>query len=665
MNTDRDNLRQAIRDNTIKILLSITGIAKKKVNGQESYICPLCGHGKGGDGMTFNPHSASGYTLKCFGCNWTGDIIDLVQTTQGITHNEALSLLANQIGKEYPTLAETALKRPVLHCNENSGEEQAQSATAQERQPQPDLSAYFIRCMENLTEHPEAEEYVNGRGISTLTALECGIGFDPAWKSSKAGERVQPTPCIIIPTGGGTYTARAIADDAAVRYMNEGSPALFNEQMFDAQEVQAVFVCEGAFDAMAIMEAGGSAVAINSASNTAALINKLERVKTSPTIILCLDNDSAGRAATDRIKQELERLNYSYTIANMGGDQKDPNAFLMTDKAAFVRAVKREQSKATKPDSVSLYMQLGMDEDIARFTDVKKTGFDNLDRKAGGLYPGLYTVAAISSLGKTTFCHQIADQLAASGTDVLFFSLEQSRLELVTKSIARRTAQADIDTAVTSLNLRRGEIPLYARQAAAKYAEDVGDRLSIIEGNFGCDISFIGDYIRGYVSRNNTRPVVFIDYLQILQPDHGRERQQTARETIDNSVTELKRLSRELDLTIFVICSINRANYLTPVDFESLKESGGIEYTCDVIWGLQLQCLNDPAFDKAQGSNIKERRDIIKRAKAESPRKIELVCLKNRYGIANFSCSFYYTPAYDLFEPIQEAGEKSAPRRRF
>ena len=101
------------------------------------------------------------------------------------------------------------------------------------------------------------------------------------------------------------------------------------------------------------------------------------------------------------------------------------------------------------------------------------------------------------------------------------------------------------------------------------------------------------------------------------------------------------------DLTVFIISSVNRANYLTPIDFESLKESGSIEFTCDVIWGLQLQCLNDPIFDKQ--NNIKERREKIKEAKAADPRKIELSCLKNRYGIANYSCYFNYYPANDLF----------------
>ena len=183
--------------------------------------------------------------------------------------------------------------------------------------------------------------------------------------------------------------------------------------------------------------------------------------------------------------------------------------------------------------------------------------------------------------------------------------------------------------------------------AANEYKQEVQDRISIIEGNFNCNISFIGDYIRQYVNKNNTKPVVFVDYLQILQPSESAKRQ-SMKENVDNSVVELRRISRELDLTVIVISSVNRTNYLTPIDFESLKESGGIEYTADVIWGLQLKCLSDPVFN--DDKKIKERRDRIKQAKTENPRRLELSCLKNRYGIANYSCYFEYYPANDLFK---------------
>ena len=69
-----------------------------------------------------------------------------------------------------------------------------------------------------------------------------------------------------------------------------------------------------------------------------------------------------------------------------------------------------------------------------------KSGYANIDAITN-LYPGLYVIGAISSLGKTTFIHQMGDQIAESGNHVLFFSLEQSILELASKSIARTIAQ--------------------------------------------------------------------------------------------------------------------------------------------------------------------------------------------------------------------------------
>ena len=178
----------------------------------------------------------------------------------------------------------------------------------------------------------------------------------------------------------------------------------------------------------------------------------------------------------------------------------------------------------------------------------------------------MYVIAAISSLGKTTLALQIADNLAASGHDVLFFSLEQSRLELVSKSFARILAQDHKGKrrAISSLALRNGYYSDKLKAAAGLYKERIADRMNIIEGNFNCNISFIGDYIRRYIRRNGTTPIVFIDYLQILQPADDARRM-SAKETVDNTVTELKRISREHGLTVFVISSVNRANYLTPM----------------------------------------------------------------------------------------------------
>lgn len=309
-----------------------------------------------------------------------------------------------------------------------------------------------------------------------------------------------------------------------------------------------------------------------------------------------------------------------------------------------------------KPHSMSQYINSVLFADIERMKAAgsRKTGFPVLDKLSNGLYAGLYVIAATSSLGKTTLALQVADNLAAAGHDILFFSLEQSRLELITKSFSRLLKQ-EKNESVSSLTLRTGADPDNLQDAAKLYKSKIGDHMNVIEGNFGCNIDFIKAYIKEYISKNESNPIVFVDYLQILQPS-AEVKASTTRESIDQTVTALKRLSRDYGLTVFIISSVNRANYMQPIDFESLKESGGIEYTADVVWGLQLQCLDEEKFTKQ--NNLKEKRDRIKEAKAESPRQIKLVCLKNRYGISNFDCDFAYYPECDLYTQETEGFNK-------
>lgn len=306
-------------------------------------------------------------------------------------------------------------------------------------------------------------------------------------------------------------------------------------------------------------------------------------------------------------------------------------------------------------DGMKSYLENSMLQEVAAFTAGAniKTGFSRLDGATGGIFPGLYVVGAIPSLGKTTLTHQMADQMATAGAHVLFFSLEMSRLELASKSLARITAKRDIKTAVSSLAIRKGRGGEAVKAAILEYASSVENRMNVIEGNFLCNPSFIGEYTRSYIERTGAKPVIFIDYLQVLQPDPDHQRAQL-REAIDSNVTELKRLSRALSVPVFVISSVNRTNYLVPVDFESFKESGGIEFTADVVMGLQLSCMNEELFTKEK--EFVKKRSRVREAKAEIPRKVDLVYLKTRYGNPDVVAHFNYYPRFDLFEETSIEG---------
>lgn len=296
------------------------------------------------------------------------------------------------------------------------------------------------------------------------------------------------------------------------------------------------------------------------------------------------------------------------------------------------------------------YLHKNMPDEIKDFVEGGrvKSGYQNLD-VVTNMYPGLYVIGAISSLGKTTFIHQMADQMAEAGHPVLFFSLEQSTLELATKSLSRIMAKKDASRAMTSLQIRKNGEDLRVQEAICEYDRYAGNMM-VAECTFRASISTIEDTVLAFIKKYQRKPIVIVDYLQVIQP--SIESHMSAKDLVDMHVRRLKQLQSENRLVLIVISSLNRQNYMTQIDYESFKESGGIEYTADVVWGLQLEALHDKLFD-SQGK-INEKRRKVKEAKAANPRRIELVCLKNRFGISSYSCMFDYYPQFDFFRPIME-----------
>ena len=58
---------------------------------------------------------------------------------------------------------------------------------------------------------------------------------------------------------------------------------------------------------------------------------------------------------------------------------------------------------------------------------------------------------------------------------------------------------------------------------------------------------------------------------------------------------------------------------------------------------------------KTKDAKLKAKREAVKEAKTAHPRDIELVCLKNRYGVSSYNCNFKYYAKYDLFLPTKGA----------
>lgn len=587
----------------------------------------------------------------CFGCNTDFDTLDFIAFDNG-TGTDFNATLAR--AAEYFNI--TIVNDTEYSKGERGGTMQEKPVKQEEyKKPEEyevqeikaDFTEYITSCRAALSGSQRAIDYLTGRGLSLETIERFSLGYD-----SKKDQ-------IIIPynKSNSYYIGRGISKKSFYKVEREkaGAEPVYNALELSSTDRNPIFIVEAPFCAISIMQAGGKAIALGGVGIDK-LADILRQTGTPRPFIICLDNDPTGKTNTQKLKELLTTLKASFIEYNIAGEHKDPNEALQADPEAFTRAVKAAAAKALKPDNIIDYLDNIFTKDIAQLKNYKevKTGFSNLDNKIGSLYPGLYAIGAISSLGKTTFTHQIADQIAAAGHDVLFFSLEQSRFELASKSIARLTAQANIQTASNALSIRKGDIfgtgsdkEKAVLKAYQDYKRAVGDKISIIEGNFDTNIDTIKTTVENYIKNNGVKPIVIVDYLQVIQSDPAQK--VTTREAIDIIVTELKRLSRDKDIVVIVISSLNRNNYLSPIDFESFKESGGIEYTSDVVWGLQLQAMNNDIFNKEK--SLKEKRELVRTAKAENPRKIEFVCLKNRYGRSSFKIGFIYYPEFDYFKP--------------
>ena len=279
------------------------------------------------------------------------------------------------------------------------------------------------------------------------------------------------------------------------------------------------------------------------------------------------------------------------------------------------------------------------------------TGFERLDSALdSGLYSGLYIIGAMPSLGKTTLVKQVADQIAAQGQDVLFFSLEMARRELIAKSISRQThllAQGKRDIArrhKTAREIMLRGLEKWESEADAKHVKkayekykECASHIFTFEGNGEMGTDSIRARVREYVEKKQKSPVVIVDYLQILAPS---QKNLTDKQMADNAIVELKRISRDFCAPVVCISSFNRGSYSKPLAMEAFKESGSIEYSSDVLLGLQYAGGDKKEFD-------------IKAAMQKNPRSVNLVVLKNRNGEQGALIEFDYYPQVNYFEEAE------------
>ena len=639
---DRQTATEALKERLTEYVESITDHSRK--GNKKAYVCPLCGSGTGRNKTGAFTITKDGLKWKCFACDKGGDTLDLIGYLEDIDDYSAKVTRAAE-------LFNLDIEAPAEYQNQDTQSNMHTDTTTQKTETN------YIDFYKQANKSIQATNYPEKRGLSKAILDRFKIGYVENWKHPNATENVPTSPRLIIPVTQTSYLARDtrenIPDDQkAYAKAKVGSSDIFNGRAFIEDLDKPIFIVEGEIDALSIMEVGGVAVGLGGVSNAEKLVDKLKDKKLERPLILALDNDSAGKRAQDELKQLLQAKKIPYITAELTDQNaKDPNEMLVKNRETF----KARVEEAIKDDKEK-YLETSTDNYIQDFlngiadsvnTPCISTGFKGIDEALdGGLYEGLYIVGAISSLGKTTLVTQIADQVAKQGHDVLIFSLEMARSELMAKSISRHTVievldkGGDMKNAKTVRGITAGV--RYAnyndtekeliKNAVTAYS-DYAKHIYITEGVGDLGAQQIRETVEKHVQYTGNVPLVIIDYLQILAPYNERA---TDKQNTDKAVMELKRISRDFKTPVIGISSFNRDNYNNAVSMQAFKESGAIEYSSDVLIGLQLKGAGDKDFDPTE-------------AKKKNPRAIELVILKNRNGQTGTKIPLEFYPLFNYF----------------
>ena len=437
------------------------------------------------------------------------------------------------------------------------------------------------------------------------------------------------------------------------------------------------FIVESRLTAMSLAEIGIQALAIEDFSKVPHLIDKIKtmRNKADKCVVLMLNENGEALIQQEKIAKAFdesdEKILYKKVNSYCGDEDLGINDRLMKDKDELKSAMtlikngaekiikeSKASDKINSPvcaiDILDYFKEIKPDSDKKVLTKIEK-----FDAITGGLGAGLHTIGGVSSIGKTSFCIQLADEFAKQRKHVLYFNFEMFNKDLVAKSIARIMY---LQNGLKTVKTKQGErliakkySDLYsfaARQSFTEieneaffkafemYKQECASRIMYYDRNSKYknrtikidEMKFIVD---DFAKNKSSEFVLFCDYLQVLA---GRYDTQNERLAIDTCVSGLKDIAYSYNIPVVLVSAVNRNSYKEQFDMQNFKSSGLIEYASDSVLGLQLAGLDfDQQGDKSETSRKARIYDVEQQAfeakkSLENDVKMQLKVLKSRNG---------------------------------
>ncbi len=381
MQVTKEGIERIKGANELTAVVAERGVELKKKGKQLVAPCPF--HQE--KTASFNVSSAKGL-YHCFGCGASGDVIGFVTKHDKVSFGRALETLARRAGLDLGRLMEERPRIPqrtplaALTPARNGkpapvSKAAAEGAPLHGAPPVQQAGEVLSRVVEHyhrsFCEREDAQAYLRKRGITDtdlVRALKIGYADGSLLKViPEKGELRDElvklgvvTPegrellggCVVVPIPDpptGQWTNLYGRGLKAPRHCYLPGPLRGVVNFQAARTSEVVVLAESIFDALSFHQAGiGIAIPIwgtNGFTPEHLDLLKRERVK---RVILALDNDDAGRKATDALRGKLETAGLSVRAVAFPAGIKDANELLVSRNGDASR-VFRELLEAADP----------------------------------------------------------------------------------------------------------------------------------------------------------------------------------------------------------------------------------------------------------------------------------------------------------------------------
>ena len=294
-------------------------------------LCPF--HSEKTGSFSVSPDKQIYY---CFGCKRGGGVVNFIMEEENLPFPDAVRFLAKRAGMEVP-------------------EEEGDREAGRRRQRLLDLNRDAARFYYQLLQQPEGQavrEYLARRRITRQTAVRFGMGASlDAWdvlltamtKKGYTKSELLEAGLVVQNKNGGLYDkfrnrlmlpvvdtrgdvvafGSRVLDKSEPKYMNSSETPVYSKRrvlyglnLAKKTKRPNIILCEGNLDIVTLHQAGfDNAVASRGTALTVEQTRLLSRF--TKELVLCYDNDNAGKIATERALQILNNSEFSVKVLQL------------------------------------------------------------------------------------------------------------------------------------------------------------------------------------------------------------------------------------------------------------------------------------------------------------------------------------------------------------